>query len=267
MGMRFLYQHPKLPNSKLPIVVAGAILVALAACDQIVEPHFVTLELPAAAEAWDRLLEYQHYEVCWYNTYTRPTCQTVAVGSQPRLDFPRLLQSPVLVTPIGTIGPRLPSAGALYPASIGADGRLVARWQDGSAVSLLYALFPRLGGLATFNAERFLHEVWERTEGRPWELDRDRVIDAFTEGRISATRIARRPSHPVAVAAPLGDWRPIDPFGMSTITDADGVARFGELGVGTHWFIDASGRTEQHLGPLLGVQVTEDGRVTTIISE
>lgn len=142
-----------------------------------------------------------------------PAARVAAGVENVQLTLEKGINLPVLAYPI--LDGRtdlLKPAGAIYPSSLDDRGRLVLSYRDGFLAELLYPLSASEELISSLNVERLREEIWTRSQGDPWLLDREEILIALAYGNMRSDKISLLPSFDLSISAPVALWVAGDPF-------------------------------------------------------
>jgi hypothetical protein len=180
-------------------------------------------------------------------------------GAAERLTLRKEFNNPLLMYPeCGGGDFSLRPAGAVFPYSLDGSGRLVFSWEDGPAASVLLRLAAAGVTTAYINGARLMSEMRERSEGRVWDLDTDRISEELAEAYFRADYIRVKDRFPSAIADCPGRWLSADPFTAALEADAAGNLILGDLCRGTHRYWNPG-------GSILDLSVGPDGEIISLL--
>lgn len=190
------------------------------------------------------------------------TLQWDAGGPPPRLSLAKRCNLPLLAYPLlAGRSDLLKPAGALYPISLDERGRLRFSFRDGFLAGLLFPLSGETDLLASINASRLGEEIWERSQGDPWIIDRERILKTLAYGTMRSDRITPLPAYDLTIRPVTGGWISADPF-RAPVEAEDGAAALalGSLPLGVHHLLRAGPAASGGAAPeCLDIEVSGTG--------
>lgn len=164
----------------------------------------------------------------------------------PVLDYPLLAGRRDLLKP----------AGAVYPIDLEKRGRILTSYRDGFLAELLVPVSSAGELLGAVNVRRLRREIWERSNGDPWQLDREAILQTLLFGIMRSDRIRARPCFDLSLEANPGTWACGDPFFGQVVVDSDrSLMVLEDLPIGAHHFL----RVADEMYEQIDLQVNEAG--------
>jgi len=164
------------------------------------------------------------------------------------LQIPKRTNLPLLLYPIPSGSGRadlLRPAGAVFPYSLTAEGRLAFRYEEGFLADLLFPVSRQVGLLEAVNVPRLRSEIREKSEGDPWGLDRGAILETLIYATMRSSRIRMLPRYSLSIPAAAGGWFWGDPFRAAV--ESDGRLSLSEVPAGTHALLRMSGDMSSYL--------------------
>ncbi len=107
----------------------------------------------------------------------------------------------------------LKAAGGVYPLHREPNGTLSVSYENGYLAELLHDLLGRNpGAVRNLNIGRLEREILERSDGNPWQLDREAILRRLSSGSMRADAIRLLPATAVKLELLDGAWISLNPL-------------------------------------------------------
>lgn len=244
----------------------ACLLGCLLGCFSCAAAPFAVVEQPLSLPAlpsWLRELD-AYYRIEWFDRDGRLQRRDLnARNRTPVVALPRMQNVPILVYPVIAgfpDGPRtylLLPGGAIFPAQVTGAGYLRLTWEAGPAALVMQAVVARTGSPRSYSAQRLHDELLIRTDGDPWRVDLDTILELLLAGAFRVTAIRRGETFELNAVVAAGEWFSHNLLASPVTAHGNGAA--GELNVslvrGLHRYFHESGRM------VLTISVEEDGTI------
>lgn len=208
---------------------------------------------------WDRLGALDHLIVLPTVRGDDTTSESRVVAGQGslRLTIEKRTNLPILDYPlIAGRSDLLRPAGAVFPLDLEGRGRISTSYREGFLAELLVPVSATGELLEAVNVRRLRREIWERSSGDPWRLDRDAILQTLMFGAMRSDRIRARPCFDLSLEARAGTWVSGDPFyGPIVVGSEQPVLALRGLPSGAHRFF----RVDDDMVERIDVEVTDSG--------
>ncbi|HUX20249.1 MAG TPA: hypothetical protein VMW69_03350 [Spirochaetia bacterium] len=251
---------------------AGVLSILVFSSCSLPLPHWwrsieVELSLPDQPKWWSNLGAISYLIVMENPPGNQSTLSLESGAAQAHVHITKGGPVPVLAYPlVGGRSDLLRPAGGIFPFSLDDRGALVLSFEDGFLSELLMPV-TRAGDLAgALNIARLQSEIWERSEGDPWVLDRDAILGTLVYGAMSSNRIKNLAAFRLEIEATPGLWYSGDPFrGPVVVTPELKIFDAGELPVGVHhFFLHGDDGPELELSAAKGASVAPRGEIPVL---
>ncbi|TVQ38868.1 MAG: hypothetical protein EA384_08135 [Spirochaetaceae bacterium] len=236
--------------SSLYKLAAATAALTLCGCELTRTAAEVTLKLPSLP-AWITALSAEAaYEIEWLDEAGALQRRNVAPGNRgssvrlPKLSNTAVVAYPIIPATDGSKRYRLLPGGALFPHHRSGSGRLNLSWDAGAVAHAMLRIAVVTGHPEHYNAVRLHRELLARTEGDPWSVDLDALIDQLLAGGFRATSIRPAERFALEVPAPTGIWYPENLLRapLETVLTQQHAQLRLELEPGLHRLFHSSGR-------------------------
>ncbi len=107
----------------------------------------------------------------------------------------------------------LKAAGGVYPLHRARNGTLTVSYENGFLVTLLHDLLSRNpGAVQNLNIGRLENELLTRSQGNPWQLDREAILRRLSSGSMRADSIRMMTGTTVSLELLEGTWLSLNPL-------------------------------------------------------
>lgn len=149
----------------------------------------------------------------------------LAPGSEIELVIEKTINLPMVAYPEGK-GMLLP-AGGIWPWGDDSGDLVCLSWEEGFAAELFLDLWRLQISIDRINYPRLKRELWERSGGDPFLVNREPVLEALALGVMRADKIKQLPRRDLSVPAAPGLWCSPDPLSpFRYVYSAEGEAVF-----------------------------------------
>lgn len=147
-------------------------------------------------------------------------------------------------------------AGGVYPFTLDSHGTLELSYRDGPLAQLLIPVVQNEALARSISVPRLRSKLWERSDGNPWLIDREAILETLLYGVMRSDRIRALPTFVLEASFPSGVWVSGNPF-ENTIEVDGGEPRPVELVLpaGTHHYVLAGPEG----GERIDVEIGEEG--------
>lgn len=136
----------------------------------------------------------------------------VLPGSRLTVEIPVKINTPLLAFPEGSGGlypagiGGLPPAGAVWPWGEDEEGCIKLTWEAGFSAALLLDLYRLNCSVERVGYPRLQTEVMEKSQGDPWRIKREPILEALWYGIMRADKIKKKEERLLELPAARGLW-------------------------------------------------------------
>ncbi|TVR93466.1 MAG: hypothetical protein EA428_02075 [Spirochaetaceae bacterium] len=210
----------------LGLALVGVLpLFVLARCsapfEQPANEEYVSVKLPPIPAGWYDIYGYRPvYSVLITDERGRQERRlfrklSKASNSEPQVELKVLKESMTAVSyelsPVP--GLWLKAAGGVYPLHRARSGTLTLSYENGFLVELLHDLLSRnSAAVRNLNIGRLENELLTRSQGNPWQLDREAILRRLSSGAMRADSIRPLSGTPMGLELLEGTWLSLNPL-------------------------------------------------------
>lgn len=204
------------------ILAGGLVLILYTACSELAasleHEEYVTVQAPPVPKAWDAVTDPQAtYSLLVSGEDGQQERYTLDLGVRHvelRVPKEKITAVSYVLSPVP--GLRLKAAGAVYPLHRDTNGTLSVSYDHGFIAELLHDLLSRdPGAVRNVNLARLEREILHRSQGNPWQLDREAILRRLTGGAMRADSIRPLSGMTVELELVEGQWLSLNPLELS----------------------------------------------------
>lgn len=240
------------------LILAGALLCGCS----FPKPPFgrnieLAIRLPPPPAAWEPLGRLS-YRLVAFGPDWEAESELLEQGTrQAFLSIEKGGPIPVLAYPvIGGRADLLRPAGGVFPLTLDPHGILELSYPNGPLAALLVPVIQNEALARSVNIPRLRAEIWERSGGNPWLIDREAILETLLYGVMRSDRIRNLPEFVLETSLSPGSWVSDNPF-EGTVEIGGAAPRSVELALPGgihHYFLAGRGAAER-----IDVEIDEEG--------
>jgi len=138
---------------------------------------------------------------------------------------------PIALYPSGYLKP----AGAILLEDQFPGQKIKLKWSDGFLADLLLDLIKKEIPIEHLNTERLIAEIQTKSNGDPWSIDRDLLLDAIIYNSLSVYKIKSGIRRDIIIPIE-GSWISDNPFYPLIVSNLQGELLLEEIYPGLHRF-------------------------------
>ena len=103
-------------------------------------------------------------------------------------------------------------AGGVFPIDLDRHGTLELSYRNGPLAQLLIPIVQNEALARSISVPRLRNEIWERSDGNPWLVDREAILETLLYGVMRSDRIRQLPAFVLQGRFSPGLWISGNPF-------------------------------------------------------
>jgi len=207
------------------------IVLILSGCKLFTNYRTITVSLPKEPPPWFQDSNNQTGKIFYPGISGSIENTNIEWKSNICIEIEKGSSIPIACYPSGYLKP----AGAVLIKDLPPGENLQLKWSDGFLADMLLDLIRKGLPIEHLNIERLADEILTESEGNPWSIDRELLMDAIIYNSLSVYKIKSGVLQDITI--PLtGEWISDNPFFPHIVSNTEGAILIEGIYSGLHRF-------------------------------